>query len=268
MAIEYFTGTGAVSPADVATGAYWSTAAVPSAGSDVLIASTGLALYGTIAGNDVNTVKVTRGWTGAYLGNSANAFIVQCNGSGTYVDIDLGPQVTDCRLETATTALTRLFLRSCGGSIPNITSGTWTEILGGSVGGRAIIGASAVVTGINTGSIRFEAMAGTVFTTAHIDQGGELKTLRGITTAFNKGKLIMRNTAVGATVYNAPGSIFNPRGSTAATTHTTVYLDNAMLSLEEAVGDVTITNLYYNKGSKIQWENSGVKLIVTNEVAY
>ena len=266
MATETFTGTGATSPADVNTGAYWSLGTVPAAGNDIVIGATGLALYGTIAANDINTLKVTRGWTGAYLGNSSTPFIVQCNGTGTYVDIDFGPQVTEANIQTATTALTRLFLRSCGNSIPSFSSGTFTELLGGENGGRAIIGASTVVTGILTGAIRWTALSnGTAFTTAHVDQAGELNTQRSITTAYNKGRLILRGAAALTTGYGAPGSIINPRGTGAITT---LYLDRAGLSLEESTSDVTVTTLYYNKGSKIEWERSGVRLTVTNEVPY
>lgn len=250
---------------NLATAGNWSGSALPAAGNDVVIDRSGNDLFGSIAGNNVLTAKVTAGWTGTQFGTTSTDVTIQCNGSGRYVDLYFGGRFISGRLATATSAMTLLRLKSLGLGALTLTSGTFTDVRGNENGGTGYVGASAIVTGIRTNAMSWYAFAGTAFTTANVGAGGILKTERDITTGYNYSRLLTLKTAAGTTLYNGPGSVFNPRGSGAMTT---VELVAAALSLEEAVSNVAITTLTYDQKSSIQRVGKGVTLTVTNDDGY
>lgn len=258
------TFTGASGTGNLATAGNWSGSALPAGGNDVVIGSTDYDLYGSIAGNDVASIKVNKGWRGRFFGTAANPVIFQCSGASG-VDLNFGANFQGGNIQSTTSTTAKMRVQSVAGGVLVYSSGTTTTMYGSETGGALQIGASAVVTNIFVNAMKAYAYAGTAFTKAVVGLGGLLETERNVTTGYNYATLRGLLTATATSIYNGPNSVLNWRSTG---TITLAEFMAAALSLDKATGDFTITTATYDKRSVIPRIGEGMTVTITNDNPY
>jgi len=256
MATKYFLDT--LGTGNLATAGNWDSAALPSAGDDAIVQTGTNDLFGDLSAINLNSFKLTPGWTGTQFGTISTPVTIQASGAGRVVDIEMGPRCYLARIAAGTT-ITRLRVTGTGSGQVVLTSGTFTT---SEVVGQLLVGASAVCTTHYGLGGNQKAEAGTAFTTIYVDSGCSMESARDTTTAYVSG--ILKNTVSAAStlVIASAGGVFNLQSDgTQAAVHAT---RNGAFSLEGSKRNATVTNLYDHYGSaRCDRTGKGISLTTT-----
>lgn len=254
------TFNGAAGTGNLATAGNWSLSHVPAAAEDIVIDRTAYDLYGDISANDINSLKLTRGWKGTAFGTTATEVKFKCTANS----VDLGPSHRCSLMRIACAGTTaKLRITSTGSGQCFISSGTYTQIEGGELGGTIIIGSSPVVTTLYTINSSVKADAnGTGFTTVYVEGMGTLETERNIATGHCGGGLIRltQTAAVTSKLWIWAGEL-NLRSS--GEVLEAEIATRASLTLAGAEKDVTVTALKTHAGASIERHGKGIKFTYT-----